>query len=94
MAEIHITAMRSAGVGGPSIPCTHSAFMSDITIAGHQLPCLSMMIGDCTISVWPADAEAIQALGADLVSIAGKLAGKAINCTCGGDKCAGHGIGR
>lgn len=93
MAEIHITAMRSVGVGGPSVPSTHSAFMSEVEIAGHQLPCLKMIIGDCTISIFPADAEAIQALGADLVSIAWKLDGKAINCTCGGDKCVGHGVG-
>lgn len=76
MPEIHITALRTIGIGGPSVPCMHSAFMSEITIAGSQHPCLKMMIGDCTISVWPAYTEAIQALGDDLVSIAGKLAGK------------------
>lgn len=90
MAEIHITAMKSAGSGGPSIPTEHSAFVGEIEIAGNKLPCLKMIIGDCTISVWPVDPEAVQSLGSDLVCIAWKLGGKAVNCRCGGGTCAGH----
>lgn len=94
MAEIHITALRSAGVGGPSLPTTHSAFLSGIKITptGDELPCLKMMIGDCTISVWPVDVTAITALAEDLDGIVRKIGGS-INCNCGGDKCAGHGVG-
>lgn len=94
MAEIHITALRTAGVGGPSLLTTHSAFLSSIKITpnGEEFPCLKMMIGDCTISVWPVDATAITALIEDLTGIVRKIGGN-INCTCGGDKCAGHGVG-
>lgn len=93
MAEIHITAFRATGVGGPSLPTTHSAFLSGIRITptGDELPCLKMLIGDCTISVWPVDAVAISALAEDLGTIVRKIGGE-VNCTCGGEKCAGHGV--
>ena len=72
MAEIHLTAMAHLNQG-PAIPLQHLAYLAKKELGGGTVPILKLEIGDSTITIWPADAEAIGNLGRKLVSIADKL---------------------
>ncbi len=60
MAEIQIAAMTTTG---PPLPTSHAAWLEDYSLCGNTVKRLVLSIGDCTIHVWPADAESINKLG-------------------------------
>ena len=73
MAEIHLTAVTKIG---PVVPTKHSAALKDKTWpGGGTVKQLQLLIGDDTVTIWPADPNEIKALGMRLVEIAEWLGG-------------------
>ena len=73
MAEIHLTAVTKTG---PVVPTKHSAALKDKTWpGGGTVKQLQLLIGDDTVTIWPADPDEIRALGMRLVEIAERLGG-------------------
>lgn len=71
MAEIHLTAMTNTG---PVVPTRHSAALKEKTWpGGGTVKQLQLLIGDDTITIWPADPDKIEALGNRLLEIAKEL---------------------
>jgi hypothetical protein len=77
MAEIHLTAVTKIG---PVVPTKHrttlNAVLKDKTWpGGGTLKQLQLLIGEDTVTIWPANPDEIRALGMRLVEIAEWLGG-------------------
>lgn len=75
MAEIHLTAVTKIG---QVVPTKHrttlNAVLKDKTWpGGGTLKQLQLLIGEDTVTIWPADPDEIEALGKQLIKIAEKL---------------------
>lgn len=71
MAEIHLTAVTKIG---PVVPTKHSAVIKDKTWpGGSTVKQLQLLIGDDTVSIWPADPDEIKALGKRLIELSEEL---------------------
>ena len=74
MAEIHLCASASGGMGGPSMPTEHGAVLVDKAWpGGGTVKHLKLFIGDSSIEIWPADASCIKALGEKLILLANSI---------------------
>jgi hypothetical protein len=75
MAVINIIAMHVLPGGGPDLPSRHRAWLTSEDLFDTKLPVpvLRMILGDCQLRVWPADAEYIAILARELQAIADKL---------------------
>jgi hypothetical protein len=74
MAEIHLTAVTKIG---PVVPTRHSAVLKDKAWPGGGIvKQLQLLIGDDTVTIWPADPDEIEALGKRLIKISEKLRNK------------------